>query len=175
MANRKWIEDWYLKYLAEVDAKKAAAKEKEGSTTYAPEGKQDEKVTTAGTPWQEANTKLPYGMGAISRLAKMAMHKSGSNYAGDTQQVMDAVAKYGPSALNKSGKKYGWGNQSDPIVELGYVARLADAVKNLPVTGPNEWKTASSSINPLSVSAGNESSFGGLIEDEDGAWAHDFD
>ena len=174
MANRKWIEDWYLKYLAEVDAKKAAAKEKKESTTHAAEqGGGD--VTTDGTPWQEANTKLPYGMGAIARLTKMAMHKSGSNYAGDTQQVMDAVAKYGPSALNKTGKKYGWGNQSDPIVELGYVARLADAVKNLPVTGPNEWKTASSGINPLSVSAGNESSFGGLIEDEDGTWAHDFD
>ena len=175
MANRKWIEDWYLQYLSEINAKKAADEEKAKTTTHPPEGGDNTKVKPDNAvPWQEANTKLPYGLGAVSRLTKMAMHKSGSNYTGDTQAVINAVAKYGPSALNKSGKKYGWGGQTDPIVEMGYVARLANAVKNLPTTN-DEWKTASSNSNPLAVSMGDDSSFGGLIEDEDGAWAHDFD
>lgn len=60
MANRKWIEDWYLQYLSEINAKKAADEEKAKTTTHPPEGGDNTKVKPDNAvPWQEANTKLP--------------------------------------------------------------------------------------------------------------------
>jgi len=154
MAYNPRIDLWYRKYSAAAQAEQADEKEQallekqreedSGSRTNA---------TDVGVPWQEATTRLPYGMGTLSAIAKNLMHKSGAAYTGNTQQVMDAVAKWGPSALNKTAgtwggpKRYAWQDQLDPIQTQGYIAKLTAAVQNLPSL-QNEWRTSTSNITP---------------------------
>jgi len=185
MAYNPRIDLWYRKYSAAAQAEQAGEKEKalleeqrlqdSGSSPYNEED--------AGVPWQEAKTRLPYGMGTLSAIAKNLMHKSGAAYTGNTQQVMDAVAKWGPSALNKTAgtwggpKRYAWQDQLDPIQTQGYIAKLTAAVQNLPSL-QTEWQTSTSNITPQTIkSAMADNSGGGMLMDDDAelGYSHLFD
>lgn len=170
MAYNPRINVWYDKYLAEAKAAEAASTEQNilEEQMAMDAGSQN---TDAGVPWQEANTRLPFGLGTVSAIAKNLMHKSGARYAGDLEAVMRAVGKTGPSALG-SGDAYAWENQIDPIKTQGYIAQLTAAVQNLPSL-QNEWRTATSDISPQASAA-----YGGggmLMDDEDGQFGHLFD
>ena len=174
MAYNPNINVWYQKYLQQALDSEAAAEESAlleqqigldaGSSPYARPDK------TVG--WQEANTRIPFGIGTIAGLTKNLMHRSGANYAGDTQAVMDAVAKYGPSGLQKTGKRYGWENQIDPIKTQGYIAQLSAALQDLPSL-QNEWANSTTNVSPETMATYEEG--GILMEDEGGINAHLFD
>jgi len=178
MAYNPRIDMWYRKFSAAAQAEQAAEEEQAllekqreedaGSRTN---------DTDVGVPWQEATTRLPYGMGTMAAIAKNLMFKSGARYTGTTQQVMDAVAKHGPSALGKSGKRYAWQDQLDPIQTQGYIAKLTAAVQNLPSL-QTEWQTSTSNITPQTIkSAMADNSGGGMLMDDDAelGYSHLFD
>jgi hypothetical protein len=183
MAYNPRINIWYQKYLAEANAAQDAEndqallnqqrEESTGSSPYA-----DQTDNSVG--WQDANTRIPFGIGTMAAITKNLMHKSGANYTGDTQAVMDAVAKWGPSALNKTAgttfgpKRYAWENQIDPIKTQGYIAQLTAAVQNLPSL-QNEWTTATSNPQTIQSTMGDNSGGGMLMDDEDGQFGHLFD
>ena len=180
MAYNPRIDMWYKKYSAAAQAEEADELERiqleerraqdAGSSPYADQ-------TDESVGWQDASTRLPYGLGTISAIAKNLMHKSGANYTGNTQAGMDAVAKYGPSALNKTAgtfggpKRYAWQNQLDPIQTQGYLQELIAKVQNLPSL-QTEWQTSTSNITPQTIKSTMGDNSGLLMDDEGGAYAH---
>jgi len=185
MAYNPRIDMWYKKYsaaalAAEAEEEQALLDEEQrlasaGSSPYANQ-------TDKSIGWQDANTRLPFGLGTIAAITKNLMHRSGANYTGNTQAVMDAVAKWGPSALNKTAgtlggpKRYAWKDQLDPIQTQGYIAELVAKVQNLPSL-QTEWQTSTSNITPQTIKStmGDDSGGGMLMDDEGGAYAHLFD
>ena len=179
MAYNPRIDMWYRKFSAAAQAEQAEEKEQalleeqrlqdSGSSPYADEG--------PNIPWQEANTRIPFGIGTMTAIMKNLMFKSGARYVGKTQQVIDAVAKHGPSALGKSGKRYAWQDQLDPIQTQGYLQELMAKVQNLPSL-QTEWQTSTSNITPQTIqSTMGDNSGGGMLMDDDAelGYSHLFD
>ena len=178
MAYTPRIDMWYRKFAAAAVAAEAAEEEQALLERQREEDSGSRTTDTdSGVPWQEARTRLPYGLGTISAIAKNLMHRSGANYTGTTQQVMDAVAKWGPSALNKTAgtmggpKRYAWEDQLDPIQTQGYIQELVAKVQNLPSL-QTDWQTSTSNITPQTIRSTMGDNSGMLMDDEDGAYAY---
>jgi len=177
MAYNPRIDLWYKKFsvaaqAAEADEIERIRLEEQRSQDA---GQSPYSRTTDAVPWQEARTRLPYGLGTISAIAQNLMHKSGANYTGNTQQVMDAVAKHGPSALSKSGKRYAWQDQLDPIQTQGYLQELIAKVQDLPSL-QTEWQTSTSNIVPQTIQSTMGDNSGMLMDDDSElGYSHLFD
>ena len=183
MAYNPRIDMWYKKYSAAAQAEEADELERiqleeqrmqdAGESPYADQ-------TDKSVGWQDVNTRIPWGIGTIAAITKNLMHKSGADYTGNTQAVMDAVAKWGPSALNKTAgtlggpKRYSWQDQLDPIQTQGYLQELMAKVQNLPGL-QTEWQTSTSNITPQTIQSTMGDDSGMLMDDEGGAYAHLFD